>query len=1000
MKMHKRFSLLILNLNFFLLAIAFKGIVAQDFQVLTPKTLTTGTSLMPVKDYENMNLIITKKEIFTGLNPVKIGEFDEEFPQSTSFATYNSEYILAACTNKGLLSYIKINSLPLEEVPLISYSDFNLTKTDYVCSISYLDPIVYLVHASENRTVNLIQIKMFLDESSLSYNLDITYIKNDTIYFSKGNMLFECEPAKVKRRLTESFLLCLVIEYDQGNYYHVIQPIVPKNTSAIMSYSHTSSKNLLFYKFQKINDTKIRYLSEGISKVFNAAHGQNYGIGFENSENKYLESFLSSENLFFHNNEYIFHASQSKEQNSNYNLYITNAASNNSLILIAINKPLEKVSGFYNKTSDKFIYIYQYSGTIEYVILQYKCFSNAWHIDTSDNSIVCYDDKLYCQSNQYYYHTNTRECVLTNCRNGYFRFNFECYKDNCPAQTTFIPQDNKCESDLNYCYIDEHYKTFCSETQYVDYTLRYENTKIYFKSCSDSEYFFNVKTYHFQKVCYKECPENTAKNEANSEWECIYYKNFIDKANDEFVCLNENDVCKNHGNKYSKTDVKECAENKAECLNEGYKILNTFCYKNCPENTINVGNNCECQYHYYKENNELFCFPQEKSCENIGHPIESNENRCFLSKDDCISNSYKFFNNKCFLNSCPENTNDDESDGICFCSNYYYKDYNTSLYNCLANNEECESKGYNYKIVDKKQCFDSLEDCRRKGFKTFNNECLEGCPEKTNEKNNDGICHCSHFYFYNTDDHLYDCLAENEGCEQKHYPKKIDEVKQCFLSLDDCISKKFKVFNGNCYKECPNNTNEKNNNGICLCSFFFYKDFDTETYNCLSENEICSLKGYNYKIDNEKQCFDKLEDCIKKGFKTFNNECYSSCPVNTYEKDDSSICFCSYFYYKDYEITSYDSYDCLSNNEECVSKGYNYTIDDKNQCFTSLEDCKRKGFKTFNNECYIDCPENTNEKIMMVFVIVLIFIIMICPGEHMIALQIMKNVYQKDTTIK
>ena len=493
MKVNKRFSLLILNLNFFLLAIAFKGIVAQDFQVLTPKTLTTGTSLMPVKDYENMNLIITKKEIFTGLNPVKIGEFDEEFPQSTSFATYNSEYILAACTNKGLLSYIKINSLPLEEVPLISYSDFNLTKTDYVCSISYLDPIVYLVHASENRTVNLIQIKMFLDESSLSYNLDITYIKNDTIYFSKGNMLFECEPAKVKRRLTESFLLCLVIEYDQGNYYHVIQPIVPKNTSAIISYSHTSSKNLLFYKFQKINDTKIRYLSEGISKVFNAAHGQNYGIGFENSESKYLESFLSSENLFYHNNEYIFHASQSKEQNSNYNLYITNTASNNNLILIAINKPLEKVSGFYDKSSDKFIYIYQYSGTIEYFILQYKCFSNVWHIDTSDNSIVCYDDKLYCQSNQYYYHTNTRECVLTNCRNGYFRFNFECYKDNCPAQTTFISQDNKCESDLNYCYIDEHYKTFCSETQYVDYTLRYENTKIYFKSCSDSEYFLMLK---------------------------------------------------------------------------------------------------------------------------------------------------------------------------------------------------------------------------------------------------------------------------------------------------------------------------------------------------------------------------------------------------------------------------------------------------------------------------------------------------------------------------
>ena len=160
-----------------------------------------------------------------------------------------------------------------------------------------------------------------------------------------------------------------------------------------------------------------------------------------------------------------------------------------------------------------------------------------------------------------------------------------------------------------------------------------------------------------------------------------------------------------------------------------------------------------------------------------------------------------------------------------------------------------------------------MEDCRRKGFKTFNNECYSTCPDKTNEKNNDGICYCSHFYFYNSNDHLYDCLAENEGCEQKDYLKKIEEIKQCFLSLDDCKSKSFKIFNENCYKECPTNTNENNNNGKCLCSFFFYKDFNTESYNCLSENELCSSNGYKYKIDNEKQCFDTLADCIRKGLK-------------------------------------------------------------------------------------------------------------------------------------
>ena len=146
---------------------------------------------------------------------------------------------------------------------------------------------------------------------------------------------------------------------------------------------------MIFYKFQKINDTHIRFLSEGLSKVYSALHTARYGAKYETSASIYLSSFTSSENLFYYNNEYMFHASQSKESDSNYNLYITNSISKNNLITIAINKTLEKVAGFYDESREKFIYIYQYSGTIEYFHLQYKCFSNAWHIDSSDNSIIC-----------------------------------------------------------------------------------------------------------------------------------------------------------------------------------------------------------------------------------------------------------------------------------------------------------------------------------------------------------------------------------------------------------------------------------------------------------------------------------------------------------------------------------------------------------------------------------------------------------------------------------
>ena len=186
-----------------------------------------------------------------------------------------------------------------------------------------------------------------------------------------------------------------------------------------------------------------------------------------------------------------------------------------------------------------------------------------------------------------------------------------------------------------------------------------------------------------------------------------------------------------------------------------------------------------------------------------------------------------------------------------------------------------------------------MEDCRKKGFKTFNNECLEECPENTYEKNNDNICYCSFFFYKDFQTNLYECLLETEICEEKAHDYKIVNEKQCFDSLEDCRRKGFKTFNNECYSTCPENTNEKNNDGICYCSHFYYNNLGTNSYNCFEENEECVSKGYNYKIDDIKECFTSLEDCKIKGYKIFNNECYSTCPENTkIEENDNSKCFC------------------------------------------------------------------------------------------------------------
>ena len=73
--------------------------------------------------------------------------------------------------------------------------------------------------------------------------------------------------------------------------------------------------------------------------------------------------------------------------------------------------------------------------------------------------------------------------------------------------------------------------------------------------------------------------------------------------------------------------------------------------------------------------------------------------QCFNNLYDCINNGYKIFNNKCY-NSCPENTYEKNAHGICNCSYYYFYDSITDNYNCFAENQTCEEKGYKLKGHD------------------------------------------------------------------------------------------------------------------------------------------------------------------------------------------------------------------------------------------------------------------------------------------------------------
>ena len=243
-----------------------------------------------------------------------------------------------------------------------------------------------------------------------------------------------------------------------------------------------------------------------------------------------------------------------------------------------------------------------------------KC-KSGWQQNSTTKEIICYDNKEYCLSRVYFYHLDTNECVLNECREGYYQFNFECYKNNCPENTDAIPYNsNKCETSLSFCYIDEYFKTHCSDEAFDEYNLRANDTKIYFKSCNESLYFFGQKTYLYQNICYDNCPEERINNDIDGTCTCKYYKMYLNEEKTEYKCLTQSEKCEDK-NKISINDMNLCIDNLEKCLIENYKIFNNECFNECPENTetkIDNGGVCLCKYDYYNQSNLLTCYGEQE----------------------------------------------------------------------------------------------------------------------------------------------------------------------------------------------------------------------------------------------------------------------------------------------------------------------------------------------------------------------------------------------------
>ena len=174
-----------------------------------------------------------------------------------------------------------------------------------------------------------------------------------------------------------------------------------------------------------------------------------------------------------------------------------------------------------------------------------------YEADKLSNECICinesckHEENIFCRTyeKRFYLH-DKKECTENACYNEYYQFYFDCYLDECPSNTSISQGKNKiCESDLNYCYIDEFYNSHCFLEPIKEYIYSFDNSKQYLKSCNESLNYTieNKKTYLYQNVCYSLCPENTELDEDNEICKCKYYRysdNYEIVNNYTYVFLN------------------------------------------------------------------------------------------------------------------------------------------------------------------------------------------------------------------------------------------------------------------------------------------------------------------------------------------------------------------------------------------------------------------------------------------------------------------------------
>ena len=426
--------------------------------------------------------------------------------------------------------------------------------------------------------------------------------------------------------------------------------------------------------------------------------------------------------------------------------------------------------------------------------------------------------------------------------------------DSCPNYK--INSTGEC---IDTCPLSSYYYDFIeiNEINLTEITMENYNKDNYLK------YNTIPPKYLFNKICYDKCPLNSKSDDTNNKCICEYAFHL---ENEKTICYNF-EYCINKTYKYYLNDTKQCISG-IECPS-GYYQFNFQCYTlGCPSESSQDSENS-----YKCISNHNFCYINEYF-QNICGDISNDEYRYKFSNtkqylkscdESLVYTTYEtktyLYNNICHL-SCPENTINNDTTNTCDCEYYkYYSDIDN--YICYSKEEKCKDL---IPVIDLKICLDSTNECKKKNYKIFNNECYsKECPINTQIIINDmNKCHCQYFYYNYTNNNTLNCFEENITCENKNYLYNNPEEYECYNSLEDCFSKEnLFYFNKLCYKnKCPNGTIALSSTNKSIENYFI----EELSLNNNLKDKICICDIINSNINwimnglNEIECLENCSD--------------------------------------------------------------------------------------------------------------------------------------------